>query len=280
MTCNRTIPTRPKTSIREASNLNAFGPIRAPQSIRERKRKRLSAYQSIFRILFLSIFLAACLHRQSFAQSTAGTDILTVQFGARKIFFMLFLMIGPIKVLVPFLAITRNWPPAYRRRLATRAIFFSVAALAIAGLLGRSMLENFEISLPVLAMTAGIILFLVALRSILQPAVAPDQPPEIEQAPNLALAINPLAFPTIVTPYGIAAVIVFSTFAGSRQGEGLTVAVIVALILALDWVAMIFAPTILKWTGTALQVLAVVLGVTQAALGLQIIFRSITMIAL
>ena len=56
-------------------------------------------------------------------------------------------------------------------------------------------------------------------------------------------------------------------------------AAIVLLILALDWVAMMFAETILRWIGTALQVLAVVLGVTQAALGLQIIVHSFSMIA-
>jgi multiple antibiotic resistance protein len=39
-----------------------------------------------------------------------------------------------------------------------------------------------------------------------------------------------------------------------------------------------FAETILKWTGTALQVFTVVLGVTQIALGLQIITHSLSMI--
>lgn len=42
---------------------------------------------------------------------------------------------------------------------------------------------------------------------------------------------------------------------------------------------MIFAQTILRWIGTPLQVLAVVLGVTHAALGLQIILHSFNMIA-
>ena len=89
-------------------------------------------------------------------------------FGARKIFLMLFLMIGSIKILVPFVEITRGADRAFRRTLARRAILFSAAALALAGVLGRSMLENFEISLPVLALTGGLVLFLVALRTVLQ----------------------------------------------------------------------------------------------------------------
>lgn len=41
---------------------------------------------------------------------------------------------------------------------------------------------------------------------------------------------------------------------------------------------MLFAETILKFGGTALQVFAVVLGVTQVALGLQVILHSLAMI--
>ncbi|UWU16964.1 MarC family protein (plasmid) [Rhizobium sullae] len=247
---------------------------------RRRRRRRRLAGRSILLILALAMILPACFPMQSFAQSPLGAGAPEVEFGARKMFFMLFLMLGPIKILVPFVAITSNCNPRFRRSMARRAILFSAAALAIAGLLGRTMLENFEISLPVLAMTGGIILFLVALRTVLQQSVSlPDRPTEPGQPPDLRLALTPLAFPTIVTPYGIAAVIVFATLAGGRKAEGLTVAAIVLLILALDWVAMIFAETILRWIGTSLQVLAVVLGVTQAALGLQVILHSLRMIA-
>ncbi|WP_235693199.1 MarC family protein [Ensifer adhaerens] len=141
------------------------------------------------------------------------------------------------------------------------------------------MLENFEISLPVLAMTGGIILFLVALRTILQQSAnQTEHTLAVGRPQDQRLALAPLAFPIIVPPYGIAAVIVFTTLAGDRQAEGFIVAAIVLLILLLDWLAMTFADTILKWVGTSLQVLAVVLGVTQAALGLQIILHSLSLI--
>ncbi|RAS00292.1 MarC family protein [Ensifer adhaerens] len=212
---------------------------------------------------------------QSLAQVPVSQALPEAEFGARKVFFMLFLMLGPIKILVPFVTITKNWERDFQRQVARRAILFSAGALAVAGLLGRTMLENFQISLPVLAMTGGIILFLVALRTILQQSANPtDHTPAPDRAPDLKLAFSPLAFPTIVTPYGIAAVIVFTTLAGGHKAEGFTVTAIVLLILALDWLAMLFADVILKWVGTSLQVLAVVLGVTQAALGLQIILHS------
>jgi multiple antibiotic resistance protein len=267
------------TCLRDKFRVPALGTISSQQST-FKKLQLMCANRSILLIPVLAMVLPVFVPMQSFAQSPLGADMPQVGFSARKIFLMLFLMLGPIQILVPFMAIVGNCAHSFRRRMATRAILFSAAALAVAGLLGRTMLENFDISVPVLAMTGGIILLLVALRTVLQQSAdVPDRPTEPGQAlPDLGLALTPLAFPTIVTPYGIAAVIVFATLASDRHAEGLTVAAIVLLILALDWVAMMFAETILRWIGTALQVLAVVLGVTQAALGLQIVLHSLSMI--
>ncbi|MDH6234500.1 multiple antibiotic resistance protein [Mesorhizobium soli] len=226
------------------------------------------------------IFVAAMMvWSPAFAQGLApGSSVPQSEFGARKIFFMLFLMLGPIKILVPFVNMSRKADSSFRRRLATRAVLFSAAALAIAVLLGRSMLENFEISVPVLAMTGGIVLFLVALRTVLQQSSGSvERPKEDEQPADLSHALTPLAFPIIVTPYGVAAVIVFATLAEQYSSQ-FAVGAIVALILLLDWLAMLFAESILRWVGTSLQVFAVVLGVTQIALGLQVILHSLCMV--
>jgi len=48
-------------------------------------------------------------------------------------------------------------------------------------------------------------------------------------------------------------------------------------ILLLDWLAMIFARPILRWGGVALQLFAVVLGVIQVSLGLQLMLRCLSL---
>jgi multiple antibiotic resistance protein len=209
------------------------------------------------------------------ADPAAGPEI-----GAQKIFILLFLMLGPIKIFVPFAAMTEGADAAFRRRLATRAILFSATALALAGLLGQTMLANFNIPISVLALTGGLVLFLVALQPVLQQFSGPAAPGVERKAPAMSMALSPLAFPIIVTPYGIAAIIVFVALA---QGDGalrIMIAEVAALILAIDWLAMIFAHAILKWLGTALQILAVVLGITQIALGLHVIIQSLAMIGM
>lgn len=202
----------------------------------------------------------------------------------RQIFLLLFLMLGPVKILLPFVTLTRGVEPPLRRRLATRAILFSAAALAIAGLLGRTMLRNLSIPAEVLALTGGLVLFLVALTTVLQQFSGPMRPPAAGGGPALteeelrAAAINPLAFPVIVTPYGIAATILFVEFAAGDPGGLAMLAAIVSAILLIDWVAMVFAHAILRWAGTALQVFAVVLGVTQIGLGLKVMLQSLSVI--
>ena len=64
------------------------------------------------------------------------------------IFALLFLMLGPIKLLSPFAAATKDCDGTFRFRLATRAFLFSAAAVTIAAALGEQMLDNF--AMPVL----------------------------------------------------------------------------------------------------------------------------------
>src|SRR3974390_3729062 len=123
------------------------------------------------------------------------------------IFSLLFLMLGPIKLLAPFAAATKDCDRVFRLRLATRAFLFSAAAVTVAGALGQQMLENFAIPVLVLQIAAGLILFLVALQAVMQQYDV-THPRDRTEPPTLAHAFSPLAFPTIVTPYGIAAVII------------------------------------------------------------------------
>jgi len=183
------------------------------------------------------------------------------------IFALCFLMLGPIKLLGPFAAVTKGCDRIFRLRLATRAFFFSVVAVTIAGSLGRQMLDNFAIPVQVLQIAAGVILFLVALQAVMEQYRAAP-PPERTEPPTLGLAFSPLAFPTIVTPYGIAAVTILVTLAPTTE-IGAMVAGVVYLILFIDWLAMLAAHVIVRWLGPLLMLFGVVLGVTQVALGLQ-----------
>lgn len=190
-----------------------------------------------------------------------------------QVFTILFLMLGPFKLVGPFLKGTQGVDPASLRKAALLATIFAAIALLFAGLLGETLLASYGIPLDVLRLSGGVILFLVAIRTVLDQFTAPESTAaEDAREPNamLRLALRPLAFPGIVTPYGIAALVVFLAFSQSVEAR-LTIAAVVLGILALDLVFMLAARRLRIVFALVLPVLGAVLGVVQVALGLQII---------
>jgi multiple antibiotic resistance protein len=91
-----------------------------------------------------------------------------------------------------------------------------------------------------------------------------------EYEPSLKLAVSPLAFPTIVTPYGIAAVIICMALTPDFLTRGAIFGALLGL-MVLNLVAMLFARPALSYAGMPMQIVGIVLGIIQVALGLQII---------
>ena len=193
-----------------------------------------------------------------------------------QIFTFLFLMLGPFKIIGPFVKMTQHTTPVFTRQLAARAILFSILAVLVASFMGEKVLGNFGIPVPVLALAGGIVLFLVALSNVIQqytpPEASDDQP-----APTLMMALSPLAFPTIVTPYGIAAVIVFMTISPDINTQLLIGAMVIGIML-LNLAAMLLARHIGKILFLFLSILGSVLGIIQVALGLMIIVNQVKVI--
>lgn len=226
-------------------------------------------------LLFLAIIIIACLFGTSnvMAADIASNAIPLKTFPVTHIFTFLFLMLGPFKIIGPFAKMTKGADVALARKIAMNATIFSSAAILTAAVIGESFLSKYGIPLPVLALTAGIILFLVALQNTLQ-QFSPHVTHTDTQTPTLNMAMSPLAFPTIITPYGIATLVVFLALSPDIQGK-LTIGAILLVIMLLNLIAMLSARHIPPIIGIFLNILGTVLGVIQVALGLQIIHNSL-----
>ncbi len=207
------------------------------------------------------------------AAETAASQVPMKHYPVAQIFTFLFLMLGPFKIIGPFAKITKGADAQFTHRIAWLSILFSSLALMVAAFLGESILSSYGIPLPVLALSAGIILFLVALQSVLQ-QFTPHSEDAAGPAPTMNMALTPLAFPTIVTPYGIAALVVFLALSPDLQSR-LTIGAVVLAIMLLNLIVMILTRHILPVLGVVLPILGAVLGVVQVALGLQIINSSL-----
>jgi multiple antibiotic resistance protein len=192
-----------------------------------------------------------------------------------EVFTFLFVALGPLNVIGPFATITNGRGAAFRRGLAFRAFVVATVALLIAATLGAKTLQTWGISVGALLLAAGAILSLVAFQPVLagysprgggiQAAAgavpAPSKP---------ELAFSPLAFPTIITPYGLALLILLFTLYPLGSG-GLGVFAIAFFVLALDLLAMLCTDLLSKvpFFKPGLDILGCVMGVLLIALGIQ-----------
>ena len=188
---------------------------------------------------------------------------------ASQILILLFVTLGPLKILGPFVQQTRELDGSALRRLELRVFILSVVSVLVAAFLGSAMLVKWSISLPALLIAIAIIFFLVAIQVVLAQYGERQDVPPLPQDP-WAAALR-LTFPTVITPYGIAAVIALLAATDDPTRVRMILA-LALLVMALNYVFMMFARKIMRGVFLlVLQVLGSVLGVLQVALSVQIL---------
>ena len=190
-----------------------------------------------------------------------------------QIFMLLFLMLGPFKIIGPFARMTKGADPVLIRKISINAILFSAVTLILAAFLGQSILARYGVPVPILALAGGIIFFVVALQNITQqfyPTLHTDAPTAL---PSMKLALSPLAFPTIVTPYGIAAVIVLIALSHDTNTRLMVIGFVLTILL-LNLLIMLITHRIIRYLLVVLPILSAIIGVIQVAIGLNIIYNA------
>jgi multiple antibiotic resistance protein len=193
------------------------------------------------------------------------------------IFILFFLTLGPLKAILPFARSTRGTDLDFQRTVAWRSIAIATVIAVVVALLAPLVLTNWHVSPPAVSITAGIILFVQALRMVMQAPPAPGSatPQTSPSPPSPAIAVFPLAIPAILTAPGIAAIAVIISL---NKHDLANMAIVIGLLLGvmvLNLLTLWNNETILKH-GLAgiLPVVGWVLAVLQAALAVQIIIHA------
>jgi multiple antibiotic resistance protein len=191
--------------------------------------------------------------------------------GPAEIFTLFFVTLGPLKILGPFAQRTHDLDDATARKVAVRAFVIATIAIVAGGFVGRALAANWQISLPAIMLTAGIIFFLVALQQLLEQYEPPHAPSAQPLPASPTSAALRLVFPVVLTPYGIAGVIALLAASHDTQRTELIIGLLVG-VMVLNLLAMLFARRVMSGvTVVVLQLLGAVLAVLQVALAVQII---------
>lgn len=190
------------------------------------------------------------------------------------VFTLLFVTLGPLKSLGPFAQLTHDLDEPALQKLSVRSFVIALIAVVVGGFVGQALLKNWNIPVAAMELAGGVIFFLVGLRVVLEqyepqhlaPAPLPESP--------MAAAMR-VAFPLVVTPYGIAALIVLLANSPSMARITSILAILVG-VMVLNLLAQLFVRRIMAGIAViALQILGAVLGVLQVALAVEMLVRGL-----
>ena len=141
----------------------------------------------------------------------------------------------------------------------------------VAEMKGEALLGKYHISVDAVRIAGGLVLLIAALHSIFPRAQSTS--PDTGGSTALQLAVSPVAFPTVVPPAGIAALLIFIMLAPQYPGMMQAVAICLAIVMVLDFLVMFFIDQVMKTPGLmlVLQVLGSVLVFMQVALATETI---------
>ncbi|HVC59344.1 MAG TPA: MarC family protein [Acetobacteraceae bacterium] len=190
------------------------------------------------------------------------------------IFTVFMLTLGPVRTVPAFFAMTRDAAPATMRALALKGTATATAISLVIALVMTGVAASWRVSPDDLRLAGGILLFAASREAIGQfsrPAAAP-QP----AMPPAHPAVTPLAIPTIVTPWGVTAILFFADLAFGDSLMLATVIGILLLVMLLNLIGMMLARQIISRLGTmTFQVLGWIFAVLQAGLAVDAVVSSL-----
>ncbi|MCG7533404.1 MULTISPECIES: MarC family protein [Pseudoalteromonas] len=170
-----------------------------------------------------------------------------IDFVATFIFF--FAVIDPIGTIPVFIAVTRGYDAAAKRKIAVIASLVAAALLVFFAVAGEILLTAMGIPLAAFQIAGGIVLFLFALSMIFGESKPEEEVRLIKD--HRETAIFPLAVPSIASPGAMLACVLLTENARFNIFEQMqTVAMMLAVIL-LTLLLMLVASSVHKVIGNA-----------------------------
>jgi len=186
-------------------------------------------------------------------------------------FMLIWTTVDPIGNLALFAGLTAPLTRDERNRVARRATIYAAIILVSAVVVGQIILDAMGIHLLSLKLAGGIILFLFSLQMLFGTMENPS-----ESDPGRDIAVFPLAIPSIAGPGTIMAVIVLTDNDVYTIPEQAETAVMLLLVLLLNYVLFRASEGILKVIGRqGASILVRIMGIILAALSVELVMSAL-----
>jgi len=198
-------------------------------------------------------------------------------------FTIFFLTLGPIKTIPGFAMISADLDKSATRALAFRGIFLGTLIVFATALIFSGAMTSWRVTQPAMQIAGGLLLFIAASRNItaglgIGKTAATNAPPvpKALDAEAKSRALSPLAVPTIVTPVGIAAILLFTDIAKNDPTLRAGIYAMLAFIMVVNFGGMWFAKPIVRTVGIpAFGLLGWIFSVLQAGLAVQAVIGAL-----
>lgn len=191
------------------------------------------------------------------------------------LFLPIFIGMGPVKVLLVYMALTNGSSKTLQRKVAQKAVLTATFVAILLLLIGPLLMKLLHFTPGALTIAGGLILLLLALSMVLSPADKTEKTSPLSEAALMRMAIYPLAIPLLLNPVGIVSLTVFSAEAQGLLQIGVLI-VMVLVVAAIDFGVFLISHRLDKYlTSERILVLEKLLGIFLSALAVQLIVNGL-----
>ncbi len=199
-----------------------------------------------------------------------------MSFSITEAFIAIFIGMGPIKVLLVYIAMTRNMETAMRKKVASRVVIVAGSVGVGLFVIGAAMQSILHFSIGALNIIGGLILLLLALKMVMGSGGDDHAPRDISEESALSIATSPLAIPLTLNPVGIVSLVVASSEVTDIPSS-IAIVVMIVIVVGIDYVVLLGSDKIAPYMSTAVvQLLEVVLGIFLGALAIQLALNGLS----
>ena len=131
------------------------------------------------------------------------------------VFLLVFIDMGPLKVLVIYISLTKEFSSELRRKVAQKMVLTATIVAIVLLVAGVLIMKLLHFTTGALSIAGGLILLLLALSMVLGSSEKKEHEDPLSEEEVISMAIYPMAIPLLLNPVGIVTLTVFSA---NRRG--------------------------------------------------------------